>query len=211
MFVFKSPEILTRENVKFSNGNMQAGSAILDGDAAFDVLNFRKIYHEGFYDRSNPDNSDIVTLRCSEVLCDSPLPLDHALEGVVCRSHAERQLLLYELGDIADVWKDKIVIHSKPGYFNADYAFVESVDLQTDGMSVRFHPRRYLPVESEVSAVVVSRTDILRRYTWPKQPLDLRKSWRFEFDAVQDSYFVEILIEDEVAYRSIRVFNTDPY
>lgn len=211
MFVFRSAVLMIRDDVRFSNGNMQAGCAILDGDAGFDALDFRKIYHEGPYNREDPANADITVWRCAEVLCESPLVLDEALEGVVCRSHAERQFLLHELGDAADVWRDRIKILSKPGYFNADYAFVESVDFQADGLHVRFHPRRHLPMDASVEARVSSLTDLTRHFSWPLQSLDLRKRWKFLFEVVPDQYAVEISVDGEVAYRNHTSFSLDPF
>lgn len=74
MFVFRKKELLTRPQVHFSRGNMQAqGAEILDGDAAFQSLNFDKIFHEGPY---APEDADIKIWRCAEVLTESPLILD---------------------------------------------------------------------------------------------------------------------------------------
>jgi hypothetical protein len=33
-----------------------------------------------------------------------------------------------------------IRVFKEPGMFNADFAFVESADLSSDGLRVRFHP-----------------------------------------------------------------------
>lgn len=148
MFVFKSRDLLARPGVHFSRGNMQIpGTEVLDGDENFGSLNFSKIYHEGSY---GPDDADIKVWRCAEVLVDSPLNLDDSLEAIVCRSDAERKTLLHILGDESVRWASKIQVLSQPGFFNAEYAFVESVDLSSDGAHVRFHPRVKLPMEARI-------------------------------------------------------------
>ena len=158
MFVFRSRELLTRAGVHFSRGNMQVADAeVLDGDVAFQALSFDKIYHEGPY---SPENADIKVWRCAEVLVESPLPLDEALEAIVCRSDAERKTLLYALGDAGAHWSEKIRVMTQPGYFNAEYAFVESVDLAGDGVKVRFHPRVKVPAEASI-ALSISQVENL--------------------------------------------------
>ena len=212
MFVFKARSLLTRADVHFSRGNMQIpGTPILDGDAAFKTLAFGKIYHEGRYNPEDPDEADIKIWRCAEVLCESPLLIDDALEAVVCRSDAERKTLIYALGEEGPKWAPRIRIVSQPGYFNAEYAFVESVDLTSKGVSVRFHPRRSLPVEGNVKLVADNIDDFADTRTFKRQPLDLRSGWDFPFKVSEGSYRITIHIEDEIAYQNILFYEEDPF
>lgn len=212
MFVFKSRSLLTRPNVHFSRGNMQVpGTAVLDGDAAFKTLSFDKIYHEGRYNPDDPEQADIKIWRCAEVLCESPLLLDEALEAIVCRSDAERKTLIYALGDQGAKWAPRIRIVSQPGYFNAEFAFVESVDLTSEGVTVRFHPRRSLPVEAQVKLIAENPGDFSDIHTFKRQPLDLRSGWDFKFKVQQGAYKIIIYIEDEIAYQNILFYGEDPF
>jgi hypothetical protein len=209
MFVFRSSELLTRPGVHFSRGNMQIpGTQILDGDDNFNGLNFSKIYHEGSY---SPDEADIKIWRCAEVLVDSPLDLDNCLEAIVCRSDAERKTLIYFLGDFAENWINKIQVVSQPGFFNAEYAFVESVDLSADGVQVRFHPRIRLPMDSTIDLSVFDANNPLMRRDFLGKVLDIRKRWNFPAEFAEGSHVVEIKIEGELAYRNKLEFNLNPF
>lgn len=208
MFVFKKRLLLSRPQVYFSNGNMQAaGAEILDGDEAFASLAFDKIFHEGSY---SPEHADIKVWRCAEVLTESPLLLDDALEAVVCRSDAERKTLLFALGQDSARWADRIRVMSQPGYFNAEYAFVEAVDLNPEGVKVVFHPRIRIPSEGRVSLSVCRSDNILDRRDFKDRELDLRKVWNFGFPLSAGQYMVEIHLESELAYRNILDFDVNP-
>ena len=209
MFVFRSSQLLTQDGVFFSRGNMQIpGTEILDGDEHFSQLNFTKIYHEGSY---SPEHADIKVWRCAEVLVESPLVLDQYLEAVVCRSDAERKTLLHSLGPIADEWASRIQVMSQPGFFNAEYAFVESVDLSADGVHVRFHPRIRLPMEANVTLRVHRTDNPFDRRDFLDRTLDIRKKWKFPFEIAQGLYHVEIEIESEMAYKNDLTYLTDPF
>lgn len=200
MFVLKARSILTRDNAFFSRGNMQIpGTEMLQGDEAFATLDFRKIYHEGSY---SAEEADIKIWRCAEVLCDSPLVLDDCLEAIVCRSDAERRTLLHFLGDAAAYWAPRIRTVTQPGYFNAEYAFVESVDLNAAGVSVKFHPRRKLPMATWVQLTLTPLNTLLGPINFTRQELDLRTVWNFNHPMNPGIYRVSICIDDELAYES---------
>lgn len=209
MLVFKSRALLSRPGVHFSRGNMQIADAeILDGDDAFHSLLFDKIYHEGAYSQ---EHADIKIWRCAEVLVDSPLVLDDALEAVVCRSDAERKSLLFALGPSSEIWADKIRVMSQPGYFNAEFAFVESVDLASDGVKVIFHPRVKAPMSCSVKLSIVNHNNPMDRRDFKEQQLDLRQRWRFPFDPKSADYLVEVFLEGELAYRNVLNFDPNPF
>lgn len=209
MFVFRSVDLLSRDGVHFSKGNMQIpGTSVLDGDAHFQELNFSKIYHEGSY---SPEDADIKVWRCAEVLVESPLALGPELEAVVCRSDAERKTLLHQLGEAAGVWAGRIQVMSQPGFFNAEYAFVESVDLASDGVHVRFHPRVRLPMESQIDLTIESVQNPLDRRDFNGLSLDIRKPWKFPFELSEGAYNVEIRIEAELAYQNVLNFGLAPF
>lgn len=209
MFVFRSRELLTRPGVHFSRGNMQIpGMDVLDGDDNFGQLDFSKIFHEGSY---RPEHADIKVWRCAEVLVDSPLPLDEGLEAIICRSDAERKTLLFHLGELAGHWANRIQVMSQPGFFNAEYAFVESVDLVGDGAHVRFHPRVRLPMESRIDLSIESVTNPLDRRDFHNLDLDIRKPWKFPFVLQEGQYKIEVKIEAELAYKNILHFALSPF
>lgn len=210
MFVLKSREILTRPNVHFSRGNMQIpGTAMLTGDDSFATLDFRKIYHEGSYP---PEDADIKVWRCAEVLCESPLALDDCLEAIVCRSDAERRTLLHSIGvEAAKDWAPIIRTVTQPGYFNAEYSFVEAVDLTAAGVSVKFHPRRKHPMATWVQLTIEPLDNLLGPLNFARQELDLRTIWNFKYPMIAGSYRVTIQVDDELAYQSVLEYADSPF
>ena len=210
MFVFRSNAILTKSNVRLSSGNMQVpGTSVLDGDQDFACLNFDKIYHEGSYNTDT--DADIKIWRCAEVLSDQPIVLDDALEAVVCRSHAERQTLLYMLGDSAALWANKITVVTQPGIFNAEYAYVEAVDLNSNGVAVRFHPRRKAPMATWVRAEIRNLHNLVDSRTWSNRELDLRRNWNFVFEPSEGRYLFNLWIDNESAYSSVLTYGEQPF
>lgn len=209
MLVFRAEKILTRGSTRFSRGNMQAANAeILNGDNAFGELDFRKIYHEGSYSQ---DEADIKVWRCAEVLCESPLIFDDCLEAIVCRSDAERRTLLYKLGNDRENWSPKIRTVTQPGYFNAEYAFVESVDLNSDALTVKFHSRRRLPFETWVEVEINPLDSLEGPVLFERKERDLRKRWNFLYKPAEGRYTAKIWIDDELAYESQLEYFEEPF
>jgi hypothetical protein len=133
------------------------------------------------------------------------------LEAVVCRSDAERKTLLDALGDAAPAWSDRVRVVSQPGYFNAEYAFVESVDLNSDAVTVKFHSRRRLPMATWVQLHVDALDDLAGSVHFQKQELDLRTLWNFTFKPKPGRYRVTIWIDDELAYKSVLEYSEAPF
>lgn len=138
MFVFSAKPILTKENTRFSDENMQRGSAQVGDDYEFlQSIPFEKVYHEGGLcgDRS------IIGHRCAEVLATSPLELAGNLQWVYCRSEAERQTLLHKLGPVSDEWRDRIRVSDDIKVFHRLLSYVEFVQLASDRIIFELHPR----------------------------------------------------------------------
>lgn len=138
MLVFSAKPILLRQGTQFSDENMQRGSALVGSDNNFlQTIPFEKVYHEGGLcgDRS------IIGHRCAEVMTPSPLSLAGHLQWIYCRSEAERQTLLFKLGDMADTWRDKIRVSDDIKVFHRLLSYVEHVHLATKGVIFELHPR----------------------------------------------------------------------
>jgi hypothetical protein len=154
MFVFSAQTVLALPDTNFSNGNMQSpyttyGPTLED----FQQLDFTKIYHEG----GIAGDHSIITARCAEVLAPSPLPLEGHLQFILCRSRAERQTLLHQLGDAADDWADLIRVSDDMQVFQREFCYVEEVSIATRGVVFRLHPRvAYAPILVQVEATRVS-------------------------------------------------------
>ena len=143
IFIFKAMDILTRDGVEFSDGNMQSPETNKGStEEEFGSIPFNHVYHEGSFDPVSSLGAEIIRRRCAEVLLPSPLYLVGTLQAVMCRSTAERTTLLHLLGDAAAQWNPQIRVFSQPGLFENIYAYLDTVDARSEGISFRFHPRR---------------------------------------------------------------------
>lgn len=208
MMVFDAEKILTAPGARFSDGNMQGNPNVYERDAGFALLDFDSIYHEGPV--SADERAAVTRARCSEVLVPSPLVLPAYLQSIICRSAAERQLLLHELGpDFGG--KDRIRVFNEAGVFNADFVFVETVDLASDGVHVKFHSARR---GSLTGAVEITLRSLKRRGTvtrWEKPAIEFWKKWHFTHKIPDGRYLLEITIRDCLAYRSEAILEGVPF
>lgn len=206
MLLFDARRVLTSPGVRFSDGNMQSHqSLVYSDDFGFSQLRFEDIYHEGVIQ----DRRDTIRRsRCAEVLCSSPLTLGGNLEAIICRSDAERRLLLHELGN-KFVNPSRVLVFKEPGLFNADYSFVESADLASDGLSVRLHPPRRGASLGRIQMSIIAENGQMISHA--DQSLDLSKSWKFGAVISDGRYLVEIRLRNHLAYRSALVLDSSPF
>lgn len=96
-FFLDAEKILCMEGIKFSEISCAGLSELklMDGEENFSKLAFDKIYHDSRLDSENRD--DIVKHRHAEVVRLGGIPIKDCLKGIVCRSIAEKQTLLYIL------------------------------------------------------------------------------------------------------------------
>jgi hypothetical protein len=97
MLVFDFVSVITLPTARFSNGNVQRSKTFLDGDAAFDALDFDSIYHDG---PTNQENRDYVqNLRMSEVSVEGQVDLSPHLKAIVFRSQSDNAYFSISLTD----------------------------------------------------------------------------------------------------------------
>ncbi len=208
MLVFSSEGILTTDGVQFSDGNMQLAPAVYGDNDGFECLDFNDIFHEGTM--PTDDVQRIIRARCSEVLCPSPLDLEANLQAIICRSSAERQFLLHELGPNFPK-ADKVRVFNEAGVFNADFAFVESVDLATDGVHIAFHSPRRGSSTGKVEVQVIPTDGHNQPIYWSQDQLEFWKKWRFSSEIGAGRYLVEVKVRDCLAYRSYALLEDAPF
>jgi hypothetical protein len=94
--VLDSLSVLQMEGVFFvEKGLAGHGHNKTFGKTAFSELEFDKIYHHGWIDKSK--QNDIKEYRSSEVIRESGFPITDCLKQIICRSDSERETLLYIL------------------------------------------------------------------------------------------------------------------
>jgi len=145
-FLFDSAEILARDNCYFSNGNLGSQKAqILSRADELELLPWKKIYHIGWIDHSQAEESDIVFRRQAEVVVPRRLDLN-ALCYIYCRSDAERETLLHLLPtDLRNRYQGKIIATSRSDLFYRKHTFIETVRLSSKAAYVQFSPETKSP------------------------------------------------------------------
>lgn len=147
-FLLDSLQILDLPDVHFVEkglGHYNAMSNLASGPEAYAHLNFAKIYHEGWFEKG----SDITQYRHSEVVRYGGIPISPALKGIVCRSNAERETLLYLLRKQApaqyELYKNCIFYHPHMNLFFRNGVFLENVSLSDEGFcfTLNDHSKRY--------------------------------------------------------------------
>jgi hypothetical protein len=208
MFVIDAKSLLTKEGVRFSNGNMQSQQCD-DGDDEnfFNSIAFDDVYHSSGF---SPEVKDrILHARCAEVLAPSPMGIREHLSAIVCRSPAERAYLLDIIGDeLAAEFSNKIVSYTEPGIFVSKWAYVDSVEASDAGFKVRFHPRAD-------GGLCDFRVDIFSDeipiHTAGMAAADLTKIWIVKFPLQRGRYRCVIRIDDVLAYEATHLVDDLPF
>ncbi len=202
MFALDAESLLTTEGVQFCDRNMQLGSAVPgSSEEYFSAIPFHKVYSEG----STGGDRSITDARSAEVLVDSPLSLRNCLREIYFRSEAERDTLLYLLGDSATNWRDYCVVSDSLRLFNKNYSFVTYVYLSFKGLTFQFNPRNdyaHISVRISVSAADSGRSYIKYANETLRHKPEKANYWHIERELPSGSYLVEIDIEGHTAFKS---------
>lgn len=106
----------------------------------FQKLNFRKIYHHGFY---TSEESDIKEYRHSEVIRENGFPIEPLLKGILCRSEAERETLLFLIKQhsirLYNTYKSKIIYNPKLYCFYRNGIYIKNVSVYGGKIEVEFN------------------------------------------------------------------------
>lgn len=140
----------------------------------------------------------------------SPMSLPPYLQAVICRSAAERQLLLHELGPNFG-GRDRIRVFNEAGVFNADFVFVESVDLARDGIHVQFHPARRGSPQGHVEVWLSPTQGNGPMIRWEQNDLEFWRKWQFTHQVADGTYLVEIRVRGCLAYRAVSILQSEPF
>lgn len=146
-FLFDSAALLSHPDCHYTDGSLAYGDTdILRDPSILRSLDFRLIYHRESYDPTDWNRARrIKNARHTEILFQDELPLDH-LVSIVCRTGAERDMLLYYLGaDLARRWKTRIRLE-RPGenFFERRWCYIKEARLadQAVWISSSFLTRR---------------------------------------------------------------------
>lgn len=210
IMIFQSEHILTQPGVEFSDGNMQSfDTATGSTEEEFQLVPFDLVYHEGAFDPHSARGADIIRRRCAEVLLPSPLQLPGNLQGVLCRSPAERATLLHLLGDSANQWSDRIRVYAEPGLFESRYVYLNTVDGGPDGVRFTLHPRR--DGATVTSTMRVWDDNGNQRLHFGPEDLNPAKRWISRKSLKPGTYLARFELEGCLAYEAPFVIDELPF
>lgn len=216
-FFLDSEYILNMESVKFSEVSCAGYGdlCLMSGEKAFSNLPFEKIFHDGYFDAQNRD--DIVSHRHAEIVRPLGIPIKNCLKGIVCRSVAERQTLLYILrNQYFDKYKEyRHLIKYDPtldmffnnGIFIREVRYNGELTVMLNDASKR---KSYSKNNSIVNCLVVidyldNNGDIFGRDNY-NLPVDYLKAEEININVPSDfsgSAIVEVYFDDILMYKNI--------
>ena len=151
-FCFDALELLSQDDVEFSNGNM-ASTRVEHAKTKdfFFHIPFDQVFHNRAF--SQDEHDEIIFRRNAEVLVPGQLSLSPTLKFVACRSSAERQTLLHLLPyNLQEVWEEKIRL-GEQGFFERKWTHVEEVVVVDQVVTFRFNPNTLTPGPFNVRVV----------------------------------------------------------
>lgn len=205
--LFDALSTLSHDNAEFSNISLASpyakhGSTLND----FHDIDFDKVFHEGRYD---PDtDGDISKHRHAEVLIPQHLEIHPHLRYIACRSQAERDTLIYLLEQLDEIqilqyWQQRIRIGNSR-MFEKRWAFVNTVD--TNGSELRINFNRSTQHVTLFNGQLTLQLDDSQPYVFNQQ-IPANNTLIYIIDGSHNTLFLEILLDDCLAYRNIISLN----
>jgi len=145
-FVFDTLQVLLKDETEFSNGNLAKSRVVYGASHQFFLsIPFDLVFHHGAI-LPGEDKEEIIFHRNAEVLVPDSMPLNSALRAIVCRSAAERQMLIHLLGSkMHKDWIQFIKLDERGPLFERKWTFVEDVVVVDDWIRFRFNPNTQTP------------------------------------------------------------------
>lgn len=197
-FVFDAARILSRQDCRFSDGNLGSANAQLFSTAReLEQLPWHQIYHNS---RVYPaEKQSIVFRRCAEVIVPNQLKLD-ALRYIYCRSSAERETLLCLLPErIRQRFERSIVSSARADLFFRRQTFVETVRMVSDQVTFDFSPDTASPGPFHLH-VVLDAPNHQRRLDKPDFVLPPDRKLMVNLSARRTMYTIHFSLDDHIAY-----------
>lgn len=200
-FLFDAEDVLTRESCEFSDGNLGSPQANRYSTAAeLRELPWKKIYHQGSFDRSRYEEADIVLRRNAEVIVPDGLSLD-ALRYIYCRSDAEKETLLHLLPEqVRKTYQSKIVSTTRSVLFYRRNTFLEAVRLSAQSARFTFSPETRSPGPFVLTVEVYPDHDAAKKLERNPYEIDIRSPLVVTFPTPFYKYEIHLKLDDYLAY-----------
>lgn len=201
-FLFDSKDILSRQDVKFSNASLaKRNSKIYSDIEGLKKMPFEYIYHDSSFNEAERDL--IIGARQAEIIIPEKLDLTD-LKYIWCRSEAEYNTLLYLLSPkTRNRWENKIGSGKKGNLFNRRWLFVEKTEMDTKQVTFYFNvPQEdcmVFPVRTELQEL---RTGI--SYYWQDLSYQLPDNSKLELSlnnlTFPNEYDIKLFFEEQLMY-----------
>ncbi|MFZ0547585.1 MAG: DarT ssDNA thymidine ADP-ribosyltransferase family protein [Candidatus Promineifilaceae bacterium] len=202
-FLFDAGDFLTRVRCEFSDGNLGSSKARrLSTASELRSLPWKKIYHQGPFDRSRYEEADISFRRSAEVIVPNRLSLS-ALKYIYCRSAAEKETLLHLLPqEVKQKYQPRIISTTRNLLFFRQHTFVETVRLSATSARFHFSPETKSPGPFHLQIEVIS--DSLDRMHIEQDDfyIDLRAPLEVNYPAPAFNYRMRLKLDQHIAYEN---------
>lgn len=198
-FLFDSADILTRDGSWFSDGGLGSTRAKkhLYTAEELESLPWKKIYHIGAFNPSDPSQSDITSRRSAEIVVPKQLDLTN-LRYIYCRSEAEKETLLYLLpNNLRRKYQEKIVSTSKYSLFFRQHTFIQTVRLTPTGMDLNFSPETKSPGPFQMRIEVIADGLL---YPLERDATNLNGKFPLKFMRSLSEYEVRVKLDSHLIY-----------
>jgi len=197
-FLFDAYEVMSRGDAQYSNGSIASPSAGYGPkEKDFDHIPFKKVFHSGRYDTRV--EGEIKFHRHAELLIPEMLPLKENLTLIACRSHAERQSLIYLLpSSLQEQWRNLIRIGDSSMY-ERQWAYVNTVE--TDHQEITFYFNRNSQHVGQFEATIFLRfsSGKERRVI---ETIDAKSPFTIKIEEDAEEVEVEFWLDDALAYHN---------
>lgn len=190
-FLFDLTQLLQQTNVRFTNCSLAVSHPVPQyaTPQEFAGLPFDKIYHnQAFGGLTDGEKREIVRCRHAEIIVPNELSL-RTLRWILVRSVAEKETLLSLLHESGITQYDKIIRIGHQNFFFGSWNYVESVDLNDDGIILHDNVNHAYPAdwgEKTLMAINAGATDRYLRLRMRVDFLDLKDCFS-EWPQVTDS------------------------
>lgn len=216
-FFLDAEKVLLMDGVNFSETTCAGMNDLnlLSGVDSFAKLPFDKIYHEGAVSSDNRD--DIIRHRQAEVVRRDGICIKDCLKGIVCRTPAEKQTLLYILRkqypDKYRAYKGIIRCDPSLDMFYNNGIFIRSVEyngklsiILNDSEKRRKYSSNTAVVHCEVSVYYVSPNGNITDRSVANKTLDYLSETEIIIDLqsiVSEFAIVEISFDGNLMYKNL--------
>jgi len=206
-FLFDAYEVMSQRDAQYSDGNMASPHAMYGPEEKdFDRIPFNKVFHYGRYDTRV--EGEIKFHRHAELLIPEMLPLKENLKLIACRSHAERQSLIYRLPRPLQKQCRNLIRTGDSSMYERQWAYVNTVE--TDHQEITFHFNPNSQHAGQFEAMVFLRFPSGKERQ-VKETIGAKSPFTIKIEEDAEEVEVEFWLDDALAYHNKLLLSDVPF